>query len=558
MSKLRFPLLTAGIEILGDLNPQLLQELQGRLKLRNVSLAILCSLIGQGAFLFWQYQKMNIRRGLCENGPDPKGRECVQLGTHYLLVHWPQWWLSIFSWGSWLLLLALVVGGSFLLINDLSKEERRGTLTFVSLSPQSAWTILVGKILGVPSLIFLAVLVAVPLHYLSGFSAHIPFIKILSFDVLVVACCLFFYSVALLIGLVCHWLNGFQAWLGSASICGLLFLLNNLYISNSSVDWIFGFSPITLFPYLAEPVGRDLPYRTNVDSLFDLHLFGLPLGSYDLLVFLFILANFGLWTGWIWQPLQRRFRNPDIPLLSKKQSYWATACIVMSWLGFSLGPNGDSEEQIGYLLILHFLWFIWLTVLLLPQHQALQDWARFRGTYRSVRGRIQRTKDLLWSDNSPAWVVLSINLGIANFPIAVWSVLYLQDDQLSLLVGLLFNSTLILILALFNQVVLLFPISHRHFWAIATLTVPPVIPLAFLILMRGGPTGPEAILFLFTPFAFLALESLSLFQTMQVLCLQLGTVAGLTWQLNRQLNRCGESATERLFRDDVSIDLAEQ
>lgn len=556
MGKLRFPFLIAGTEILGDLNPQLLRELQGRLKLRNVLLAVCCSLVGQGIFLFWQYQQMDLIRGLCNEAADPKGRDCVQLGTHYLLVNWSQWWLTVFAWESFLLLLILVVGGSFLLISDLSKEERRGTLTFVSLSPQSAWTILVGKALGVPTLIFLATAVAVPLHYFSGLSAHIPFTKILSFDVLMMGCAVFFYSVALLIGLVGHWLHGFQAWLGSASICGLLLLFNNLYITNSSLDWIYSFSAVTLLPYLVQTNSPDLPFRSSLPTLANWQFFGLPIGSHGLLVLMFGLATYGLWTGWLWQPLQRRFCNPHVPLLSKKQSYWATACIVFSWLGFAQEPTGVPEEQIGYLIVLHMLWFVLLTVLLLPQHQALQDWARFRGTYRSVKGRIQRTQDLIWADDSPAWVAIALNLGIANFPIIVWAFGHLKEDQGSLLMGLLLNSTLILILALFNQIALLRPLTNRNLWATATLAVPVILPLFILALLGANPRNAGASWFLLTPFAFMAIKFSPLTEILTILGLQLGVITGLITQLNRQLRQSGESTTARLAQGEMPAKLA--
>ena len=55
MGKLHFPLFRAGVEILGDWNPQLMREIQGRIKLRNVLITILCSITGQGVFLFCWY-----------------------------------------------------------------------------------------------------------------------------------------------------------------------------------------------------------------------------------------------------------------------------------------------------------------------------------------------------------------------------------------------------------------------------------------------------------------------------------------------------------------------
>ncbi len=553
MGKLRFPLFSAGIETLGDLNPQLMREMQGRLKLRNVLITLLCSLMAQGCFLFWKYRSLRLALGTCKEASGLKGQECVQVGTHYFQVNWQTWWLDVFSWGSYWLLLILVVGGSFMLMSDLSKEERRGTLTFISLSPQSARTILMGKLLGVPILVFLAVAIALPLHYASGFSAQIPALKIVCFDVLGLGACSFFYSLALLIGLVGHWLNGFQAWLGSAVMFGFLQLLNNFQISESAIDWLYAFTPMALLPYVT---GTNIPDFPHHIDLLDWHWFRIPIGSGGPLILFFLMANYGIWTGWLWQPLQRRFRNPRIPLLGKKQSYGATACFIACSLGFSMTAGGNSEAQIGFLMIAHMLWFLLLMVLLLPQHQALQDWARFRGSYQSVTGRIQRTKDLLWADNSPAWVAIAINLGIANLPIVIWALFHLQDDQMPALMGLLINSTLILIIALFNQVVLLLPIANRNLWTIATLILPVALPLTLVILFGAEPTNEGSGWFLFTPLSFLAIKSTtSVAQVLQTFVIQLGAIAGLTWQLNRQLKRAGESTTEKLFRQEAPLQL---
>jgi ABC-type Na+ efflux pump permease subunit len=43
--------------------------------------------------------------------------------------------------------------GTYMLISNLANEERRGTLNFIRLSPQSTLSVLGGKLLGVPILL---------------------------------------------------------------------------------------------------------------------------------------------------------------------------------------------------------------------------------------------------------------------------------------------------------------------------------------------------------------------------------------------------------------------
>lgn len=66
MGKAQFSLVNRGIETLGDWNPQLMREIQGRLKLRSVLLTVFLSLIAQGLFLFWQYRTLDYRWGIAK------------------------------------------------------------------------------------------------------------------------------------------------------------------------------------------------------------------------------------------------------------------------------------------------------------------------------------------------------------------------------------------------------------------------------------------------------------------------------------------------------------
>jgi len=77
-------------------------------------------------------------------------------------------------------------------------------------------------------------------------AAQIPLSLILSFYGVIVTSCLFFYSGALLFGLVCSWLGGLS-WLGSGTV--LIFLWALVY-TPTPIDWLILFSPSLILDYL--------------------------------------------------------------------------------------------------------------------------------------------------------------------------------------------------------------------------------------------------------------------------------------------------------------------
>ncbi|WP_299403884.1 hypothetical protein [Acaryochloris sp. IP29b_bin.148] len=560
MGKAQFSLVNRGIETLGDWNPQLMREIQGRLKVRSVLLTVFLSLVAQGLFLFWQYRTLDYRWGNCATAEYRKtGLDCFQVSREqYLLVNWQGWWLQVFSWSCIFLMFGLIVGGTFLLISDLSKEDRQGTLTFISLSPQTARTILVGKMLGTPFLLYLAVLLTLPLHYMAGLAAEIPVIRIVGFDVLLLASCCFYYSLALLLGLASNWLNGFQAWLWSAGLVLLLLFLTRNALTHSSIDWLYTLSPSAIFPFIYQDIapnltGVNLPFESY--RLSDWQWFLVPIGRSGVGLGFFALTHFGLWTWWLWQPLQRRFRNPTVSLLSKKQSYGATACFFVCLLGFSVNSKNILSTSLMMAVILtHFLWFLLMIVLLLPHHQDLEDWARFRGNYPSAQGKAQRFHDLVWANNSPTWIAIAINLGIAGLLIMVWMLSLPSGDSGVGMAGLLFNSTLIVIFTLFNQVMLLRPISNRNLWVTATLLGPTLLPAFILIIFGIIPGQAGGSLILLTPFALAALEETAVTSALLMAGLHFNLLVSLRWLLNRRLDQLGESTTQQLLRGDLKVE----
>lgn len=342
--------------------------------------------------------------------------KCFQDTLGNFVINWQLWWLELFLWLSMIGVFALLVAGTYLLISDLAHEERRGTLNFIRLSPQSPESILVGKLLGVPILLYLVAVLAVPLHLGAGLGAQIPLIRILSFYSVLLAGCFFFYSAALLFGLVSTWLGG-QAWLGSGVVLILLAIASLRPIEGFLGDLLNLFSPALILQYLIAATGLNPVFSFSYLKIQDLQWFSLPLGVGTLSVASSLLLNYGLWTYWSWQALKRRFPNPSKMILSKRQSYLLVACFEVVLLGFAVTPK-RSDELLGFqiLLVLNLLLFLSLIMVLTPGRQALQDWARYRRQQAFSRNLWNRLfmSDLVWGEKSPALVAIAINLAITS------------------------------------------------------------------------------------------------------------------------------------------------
>src|SRR5919202_1448849 len=374
------------LDRIGEINPQLFRELKGRLKVRNVAIALATSLLGQLLFvLYWlgqlpgkdtyidslycrlrdtyflsqrplfqlqeEYRHLQREFSLYSGSKhfDPEKVQQLKGSIEALkgeiealpksplsncppdAIDYQRWWhdhypdiFASFSVIVMFVMFALLVLGTYMLISDLAREQRRGTLNFIRLSPQTTLSILLGKMLGVPILLYLAVLLIVPLHLCLGLSVQIPLVWIFSFYAVVVASCAFFYSGALLFGLVSSWFSGFQSWLGSGAVLAFLWLVKNRQIDHTPSDWLNLFCPSVILPYLGartdseySPFGAFPPFYTGIEGW---EWFHLPLGISEVCVFIFVLLNYGIGTYWIWQVLNRRFHNPDATLVSKQQS----------------------------------------------------------------------------------------------------------------------------------------------------------------------------------------------------------------------------------------------
>lgn len=495
------------INQMGDWNPQLLREIKGRLKPRDFLLSVAISLIGQ-FFLFRLLQShlpfaseetiLGPNR-YCTGDIEYYSRAgCITDALGNIGINWQLWWLDLFVALSLIGVFSLLIAGTYMLVSDLANEERRDTLNFLRLSPQSASSILIGKLLGVPILLYLVAVLAIPLHLWAGLAAQIPLGLILGFYGLLVASCIFFYSAALLFGLVSNWLGGFQAGLASGAVLFLLLRTANRYISyikHTPSDWLSLFSPSLILPQLIAATGINSSRYYQLPAIEELQWFYLPLGITTLGTIGLIVLNFALWTYWSWQALQRRFSNPGKTILSKGQSYLLVASFEVLIIGFvATSPRYPDSTELSHnfqqLLVYNLLLFLSLIVALTPQRQALQDWARYRREKSSNKQlwNSSLVRDLIWGEKSPAIVAIAVNLVIAALMLTLQIVVVLQPvDKLPAFFNMVIGANLLLICAALAQLLMFMRTSKQAVWVYGSLGAVFLLPPAIFSVLSLTP-----------------------------------------------------------------------
>ncbi|NER08405.1 MAG: hypothetical protein F6K17_40615, partial [Okeania sp. SIO3C4] len=219
-------------------NPQLFREIKGRLTKRNVAIAISVSLLCQFlVMLLSQFKILNLH---------------------------------------WIFLAVMLIGGVYMLVENIAKEKHLGTLNFIRLSPQSSQNILLGKLLGVPILIYLAVAISLPLHLWANISSGLSLSWFFGFYGVLITFCCFFYNLSLLFA----FLGVTQAWL-IATITGIFLLSGITQLFDNEIYYVIRASII----YFGT---KELLILSTTIIL------GLILGSY-----------------WIWKALNHRYQNPN-------------------------------------------------------------------------------------------------------------------------------------------------------------------------------------------------------------------------------------------------------
>ncbi len=521
---------------LTDWNPQLFREFKGRLKPRNVALAVTGSLLGQLFVLFYFWSQLpgegsSYSQYCLKNS---KYSECIQDALGNVAINWAAWWLDIFrvlGLGSFLILL---IGGVYTLTADLAEEQRRGTLNFIRLSPQSSQSILTGKILGVPALIYLAFALSVPLQWWAGLAAGVPFQAILGGYALSGAVCFFFYSAALLYVLI----GGAQAWIASLAAGG----------------WVWPFI-IIADAIVAETIKKNSTY--NMLEFGKLNWFFLPIGTNFTLLYGLAMLNLGLWTWGIWQALNRRFGNPSATVISKKQSYLAVACFEVLMLGFALptlATNPSKYTLFGQLCLvatLNLCWFIAMIAAMSPDRQALLDWARYRSTGTQSFQNRSVVRDLILGEKSPMPVAIAIQLAIAAAIWVLWILLWPENEgKLQAILGVIASVNLVLIYAALAQLMLLIKARKPAIWAAGTVGAAIFLPLVVLLLMSATP-DKAPLLWLFSILPWLALEHASATTVFLAFFAHWSVLGLLSAVLTRKLQRAGESASKALLAGGI-------
>ncbi|VXD11495.1 conserved membrane hypothetical protein [Planktothrix serta PCC 8927] len=570
-------------------NPQLVRELKGRFRVRNLLMAIGISILSQVILFFSTFdkfpgmKKITIASGYCPTKNQlyhnydqqywktqdqlhalatGENRSVLEQNLKEInklrntlcptdLIDFNRWfldyWTNIFIWISVLAVFSLIVLGTYMLINDLATEERRGTLNFIRLSPQSAQTILIGKLLGVPSLLYLGVLLTIPYQLWAGISANISILEIFSFYGLTVGSCAFFYSIALLVGVTTSsWLHGLQSWVGSSIIFTFLLIANNKPISNDGWNWLNMFSPTCLLRYLINRTGNsDLNSPFGHDNINQLQWFGLTLGENGVSLLGLALLNYGFLTYWIWQALKRNYNQPNLPALSKKQSYLLTIGFTLLNLGFTLSQFELVSSHYATIFIGNILLILGLILSLSPQRQTLQDWVRYRQE-RKQYWWIDLGNDLVWGEKSPAIVAILINLLIAS-TIWVTTILLIAKPSIKveMLLAVSLHLSFMLLCASIAQLIMMMKTPKRTLWATVMVSALLVLPPFFIAILFNSKPGFEGA-YVWSILSFVSLPSATTSSILISLMGQGLIIILCNLQLTRLLKKAGESELKAL------------
>jgi hypothetical protein len=541
------------IDRVGDSNPQIFRELKERLTIRNLGIAFGAALVIQVFVLLYFNSQLPVPdltpRGVgvsareiysryCDLSPNSEYRShsnlCHLNGAGDFAINWQVWWSDVFVGMSWILPLGLILGSVYTLVADLVQEEKRGTLNFIRLSPQSARAIFIGKVLGVPILVYLAVMATLPLHLLAGYTAGASTLLLAGWY-LTIGCFWFLMSSAAVLYVL---LGGIQA------IVTVLVIAYPICLPIMAIN-----------AFASATINRE--YWLGKTS--ELSWFGLPIFNHTMLFYAFgsgccLVASYG-----VWQALERRYLNPIATAISKSQSYLTNLCLQIWIAGFVVPLIHQSyyakEGTISCWAVMDFMALLVSIPMLLPGKQGLLDWSRYRRERAAHQHRPfwQRElfQDLLFNDNSPALLAIALNIGIAMVlwvPIAM-SAFKTDNIGMRFFAGTCLAASLILIYAAIAHLGLFLKFKKRSLWIVGIVVTTMILPIvgAFVLSPFHNPTGLAAILLLFSPFAPAGILQLAGTSILATFAAQLAIFAGLTHQLQRKLQLSGRSPTKELL-----------
>lgn len=429
---------------LGRWNPQLLREFRGRIKTRTVIVAIAFSALFQVFLMLLT---------------DPASRTAPANG-----------WLDVWKIITWMLPYITFSLGSYFIVSDLAEEQKRGTLNFIRLSPRPPWQILLGKLLGVPVLLYLAIALLIPLHCFVGLRGGVSLPLILSVYLWLAIDCVLCFSAALLCGLAGGETQGSGKRQTATAIAfaAIVFSFVSPFFMSFNINLIWR-------PLLDRPeiFGEKSPL---------ISWFFLPINTTALVSHGFALLTLGITGFLMWRVMLRNFRKPRSTPISKRQSYAILAFVEVLALGFlvpiSLTNADGAIFSATFMYLLTALSLLILMFCISPQRQALLDWARYRsGSWQS----------LIWSDKSPALVAVVIHLIIANALLLPWlfAIGLAPKKILATILLVVGTANILLIYGTFIQQVFATKIRNPVMWAIGGLSLWAIVLPALLVLLLG-------------------------------------------------------------------------
>jgi ABC-type transport system involved in cytochrome c biogenesis permease component len=517
---------------IGDWNPQLLRELKSRLNWRNGSIAMAVSVVGQLLLLLSHFSKLPgnsqakyIDSGYCLSP------QCATDSFGNVLVNWPKLWTNVAVNISWLMFLGLFVGGVYSLSSSFSQEEKRGTLDFIRLTPQKASTILLGKLFGVPILVYLGTALALPLQFYAVDQGNISLIHVLSWDFLMLAVAFMLYLGAMLATM----------WFKAQSI-----LL-------AAVALLAAHPVISLGFYWS-----DRSYL-NIYSRVAVEWYGIVPGNRLSYYLVFTgLAIAGIY--WLYQALERRYLQPQSTILSKGQSYLWSLTFHLFVMGFffsnySYGDGaknrllfhvpfnfgrGNSSSGFGEVVLVTFglFWLLLLVPVLLPSRQSLVEWSRHGSA------KTHWLRSLVWDDKSPAVLAVAINMAIISMAWLIASALSPNRSSLpKMLLGCLITMTLVTIYSSIAHWVLFWPVNNRPAWITGIVGGLVFLPLIGAVFIPWS----KDFLYLVSPFLWNSIRSTPFFGVLFIWGIQLTVLAWLTMRLRKVLTKVGRSESYQHF-----------
>jgi hypothetical protein len=459
------------LDRLGNANPQLLRELRGRLKPGPVLGTLVVSIASQAIYALNRlselpsatpppaYRSTGYHHLYClipASGPNlPSNPGCQATAPGSAIpwqVNWPLWWAdSLTHWSLWMGSIAIVLS-CYLLVADWCREEERGTFNPLRLSPQSTDSILWGKLMGVPILVYLFGLSTLPLQLMAMVGAGRSVSDILASQLIGLAQYAFWVMTSLFVANLLGPIGrGAKAILAAIIVSGaLLCSLQVASVRQLGQDYgLHGLLGLLSPALVLHHDGVELnALGTYIDSL--LHnaggwsLFGWYFGrSTPSLALVVSLIFFG-WSYVCGLALVRRFDRPSATLWSKGQSYAITAMVTAFVLGaFQFEPQNYGYNHNDFLIknwleltdqsagilntkytikrhiinsLLPLFWLLLpLGLSLVQSRQGLLDWVHrpvgVSPESRSARQSAHRF-ERLWGDQYPPFMALGVHVAI--------------------------------------------------------------------------------------------------------------------------------------------------